>query len=527
MKRKTLKIHMLLLCVMLIGFAGCTAIQPTTNQTTAVSQQEEKQITLKAFATAGPYTKGDFNDLEIWKEYEKISGIKVIFESAISTAVTEKVGLMFASNNLPDFFFKCGMTPTDVARWAAEGSLIALDPYLKDYAPNLSGYLKNDASIEKNIRMADGKIYSFTYLVTATPARISPKLFVNNEWLQKAGIAMPTTTDELYEALVLFRDSDFNNNGAKDEIGLTSESALHLYKSLYGSFGLMTRGAAQDRWDIDTVTNELRFIATSDRYKEYLQYLNKLFTEKLLDQEFFTNDIPKLTAKAQQKQVGFAFIHNNNYMGDYKDDYLTLPAPLKGPHGDQIYSGRTIPVGGLTAHITNVNKYPAETVKWIDYFYSEEGIRLYFMGIEGETYYFDGNGDPQFTDFVVKNPDGLNMEEALGRYVAWSGGGNPSVADDRHFGNHLIPKITVDASNALINYTPSEIWGTFIYTTDESTKLAVLQQDINTYVDGMKAQFIAGQVGFDAWDSYLDKIEKMGLNEYKTIVQTALDRYNK
>jgi len=529
LKILTSVLSVLLALFLLVGCAVTSTNSQQKDQTTTTQQQEEKkeeQIVLKAFAVAGPYTKGDFNDLAIWKEYEKISGIKVVFESVVSSGASEKIGLMFASNTLPDFFFKCQLSKTDVAKYAADGLLIPLDPYLKEYAPNFSKYLEADPSISKNIKMTDGKIYSFCYLVTAAPSRISPKLFVNNKWLQQSGIAMPKTTDDLYNALVAFRDSDYNGNGQKDEIGLVMDGPAGIYTALYGCFGLMTRGTAGGRWDIDEATNELRFIPTSDRYKEMLQYINKLYTEKLIDQEYFTTEIAKVTAKAQQNIIGFAFIHNNSYLGDIKDDFVTLPAPLIGPHGDQLYVGKTVPVGGLTAHITNVNKYPVETVRWIDYFYSEEGIRLYFMGIEGETYYIDENGNPQFTDYVKNNPDGLNMEEALGRYVCWSGGANPSVADDKHFGNHLISQITVDAANALLPYTPKEVWGSFTYTPQESKELSVLQQDIGTYIDEMTAKFVTGQESFDKWDEYVATIEKMGLSEYRKIVQAALDRYN-
>ena len=527
-------LSLLLSILLIVSFMGCATVKTTGEDTTSTkgdTKQETKeetkeQITLKCFATAGPYTKGDFNDLEMWKEYEKISGIKVNFESASGTAVAEKVGLMFASNTLPDFFFKNGMSKTDLSKYSTEGLIIPLDPYLKEYAPNFSKYMAEDSSIAKNIRMTDGKIYSFTYLVTASPSRVTPKLLVNDVWLQKSGVKMPSNLDELYNALVSFRDSDFNGNGKKDEIGVSSEYFVQTLRAISGSFGLMTRGSAQNKWDIDEATNKLRFIPTSARYKEYLQYLNKLYSENLLDQEIFTIDIAKFTAKAQQQQIGFAFAGNNNYLGDYKNDYVTLPAPLIGPHGDQLYSGRTIPVAGLTAQITNVNKYPGETVRWIDYFYSQDGIRLYFMGIEGETYYIDSNGKPQFTDYVTKNPNGLSMEEALGRFVAWSGGGNPSVADDLHFGNHLIPKISVEGAQALLPYTPKEVWGSFTYTPEESTRLSVLQQDIDTYVDDTAAKLIAGQVSFDTWDAYVSNIEKMGLKEYREIVQAALDRYS-
>ena len=41
----------------------------------------------------------------------------------------------------------------------------------------------------------------------------------------------------------------------------------------------------------------------------------------------------------------------------------------------------------------------------------------------------------------------------------------------------------------------------------------------------MTAKFVTGQESFDKWNEYVANIEKMGLGEYKKIVQAALDRY--
>ncbi|MFQ9681080.1 MAG: hypothetical protein ACLRZH_14235 [Ruthenibacterium lactatiformans] len=38
------------------------------------------------------------------------------------------------------------------------------------------------------------------------------------------------------------------------------------------------------------------------------------------------------------------------------------------------------------AVITTANKYPEATMRWLDYFYSEEGTVLCRLGIEGESY---------------------------------------------------------------------------------------------------------------------------------------------
>lgn len=485
--------------------------------------QDSETIEITGFAMEGPYTKGDFNDLPIWDYAEEATGVRVNFETAPQASFQEKLNLKFASNQLPDVFFKCTLESADITKYSSEGTLVPLDDYLEEYAPNFSTFMEDDTSIEKEIRLADGKIYGFPYLVTAAPSRIFPKLFINQKWMEAQNLEMPETTDDFYEMLKTMSGYDYNGNGTKDEIPFCTEGVNGLTKGLMGSFGLLTRGAAQEEWDIDPETGELRFVKTTDEYKAFLEFCNKLYEEKLLDQEVFTVDIPKLTAKAEQNILGVVFTNNTNYLGSYAEDYTYIPAPLIGPDGDQLFGGRTIPVAGQNTFITKVNEHPAETVKWVDYFYSPEGIEHFFMGVEDDTYTIDDEGNPQFTDKVMNNPDGMNMEEVLGSYVCWSGGGNPSVADDAHFGNFMIPETTVNAAQALIDYTPEIVWGQLNYSAEDATRISVLTTDISTYLTDMTAKFITGEASFDQWEDYKANVEKMGLEEYREIVQKTID----
>lgn len=543
---KSLRLLALALVVVLF-LAGCTTTPTTTTGTTGTTKSTttttaaptttkpplfnetgfpivNEPITLTAFAVKGPYNKGDFNDLEIWKAYEEMTGIKIDFTAVEAAQAAEQRGLLFASNQLPDFLFKSGMSPADQTKYADEGSLVAISDYLQ-YTPNFVKLMDIRPEIEKATKLEDGKIYGFPYLVTASPANISPKLFYNKDWAESANIQPPTTLDELVNVLTVFRDSDWNGNNQADEIALGVDNQGQLYRALYGSFGLANHGIVNGMWDEDPQTKKIRFFAVSDQYKTFLQFINRLYTEKLLDQEYFTVDLAKFSAKAQLNQIGLAFIHNNNYLGDYKDVFKTLPGPFKGPESTLLYSGRNLVVAGQNTFMTSANKYPEATVRWVDFFYSEEGVRMYFMGIEDVTWKLDSSGKPQFTEYVTKNPDGLNMEEALGRYVAWSGGSNPSIADDLHFGNHLIPKITVDAADALMPHTPAEVWAAFTFSSEDTQRLAVVSQDINTYVEDMRAKFITGNTSFDAWETYVNTITNMGLAEYTEIMQRGLDNY--
>lgn len=488
----------------------------------------EEPITLTAFASAGPYTKGDFNDLAMWKVMEKLTNITFKFEAAPAGQGNEKLGLLFASNTLPDVIFKTGLSTNDVSAYAEEGQLIAIDPYLEEYAPNFSALLKERPEIRKAITMPDGHIYGFPYLVLASPSNCFPKPFINTKALKDLGIAEPTTLDELTEALRAFKDSDYNGNGKADEIPWGTESLDANLKFLYGAFGLGTRGGSNVNWDIDPETGKLRFIPASEGWRDMLKYVASLYQEGLIDQESFTASIPTLTAKAEQNQLFFVTCNNNNYMSTYKDDYKGLEAPLTLNKDDEkLWAGQQLAVYANNTFITANCEHPEAVVKYFDYFYGEEGITLYFMGIEGETFYYDENGNPQYTDFVTKNPDGMGMEEALGTYVCWSGGGNPSVADDMHFGVHLIPEITVTAAQNMLKYGPETIWpADFSYTTEEAERLAEYKLEIDTYVNDMRAKFITGSESFDNWDQYVEQLNKMDLEGYIELTQSALDRYN-
>lgn len=502
-----------------------TTTKSTTTTTTATtSATEPAMVEITAFAMEGPYTKIDFNDLPIWKiAYEK-TGVTVKWETASSDGFAEKLNLKFSTNDLPDMFFKCGMSNSDIAIRAQEGQLVPIDGYLNEYAPNFSKYLAAENSIERGIRMADGHIYGFCYLVSG--GGVSSKIFYNSKWLNKQGITeLAKTTDELYAMLSSMKGFDYNANGQNDEIPFIVESIGRLEGGLFGSFGLGTRGGNSFTWDIDPVTNELRYVRTSDGYKKFLEFANKLYTEQLLDQECFTMDLTKFSAKIALDIFGVTIAGNSSYFNEAQDDQLYPNAPLIGPDGYQIASHVGPPLAGQNTFVTSKNQYVEETVSFVDYFYSEEGITLYFMGIENETYYYDDKGKPKFYDKVLKNPDGLNPEDVLGNYVCWSGGANPSIADYDHFYIHFSTLHNLTAANLLMDYKPKELWGTFIYSTEDSEQLKILQTEIDTYATDMRAKFITGEVGFDNWDSYVTQINELGLDDYQEIVERGLSDY--
>lgn len=199
---------------------------------------------------------------------------------------TEKRNLAFASDDLPDIILRAKISPQEEMKYAANGQLVALDEYL-DYAPNLSALIEQDDAIRKGITMPDGHIYSCPQL-NKTEGNLIHHYWINKTWLDNLGLEAPTTVDELYDVLVAFRDNDPNGNGQKDEIPycvVGKDYPHRMFYDLLGSWGFGINGVMDSDYafswlDIDDA-GKVRFIGREDKFKNMVEFYNKLWTEGL------------------------------------------------------------------------------------------------------------------------------------------------------------------------------------------------------------------------------------------------------
>ena len=68
------------------------------------------------------------------------------------------------------------------------------------------------------------------------PLHVLPEIWINKEWLDKLGLAVPTTTDELYNVLKAFKTQDPNGNGKADEIPLTGAPNKYVWNGNIDAF---------------------------------------------------------------------------------------------------------------------------------------------------------------------------------------------------------------------------------------------------------------------------------------------------
>ncbi|MFM9281774.1 extracellular solute-binding protein [Paenibacillus jiagnxiensis] len=472
----------------------------------------QEPIKLKMFTRVAP-VNGPFKDMPVFQDYEKMSNVQVEFIEAPTDGFQEKKNLLFASNELPDVLYRSSLTPLEAVRYGAAGQLVPLEDLIKDYAPNLTKLMEQYPEIRSAITTPEGHIYAIPGIVTLAAARTDKK-WINQAWLKKLGLKEPETTDELYDVLVAFRDRDPNGNGQKDEIPMTARVGLSVVGEMSGSFGL----DQQLGYNINLVDGKVEIWMGSDRNKEMLMYLNKLYKEKLLDPEVFSHTEAQYLAKQGSGKTGFFFDQTNNNFLPIQDQYEGI-APPAGPDGDQLQS-QNLPVPrdfGAFA-ITSVNPYPEATMRWIDYFYSDEGATLLRFGREGEHY--------ELKDGIPYYKEEYSTAETQPKITPYAGGGAPHLISEK-VASYINPPQVQEAQEKLDPYMPKVRYAAPMFDEQTAQQVNILRTDIDKYYEEQSTKFIAGTLSFDKWEEFRSTLQKMRIDELEKLYQEAYEKMQK
>ena len=490
----------------------------------------KKQTTLKIMVNTSA-SQPDFNNVKMFQAYEKKTNVKIQWINIPSGSTRQKVMMAFASNELPDAFLKCAniLDNNTIFTFAKDGMIYNLNTNdnLKNFAPNFYKFYSQNSNVKKALTFPNGAVYSFPQGVEAIPNKVAGKLFINKTWLNKVGKKLPTTTDELYDVLVAFRDKDPNGNNRKDEIPLSAPNYNYITYMLYGAFGLGNRGVHHTYVDFDEKAGKPRLIAATNEYKQYLEYTNKLYKEGLLDNNIFTMTDSAYVAKVADNKVG-AFCYTNlaNVPDNVGNNFVGIDIALKGPNGHQIWYPVRSELHSTGAFvITSACKQPEVAMRWVDYFYSDEGILMYNYGVEGESHVKNPDGTYKFVDSVYKAIEkGLTFDAAVSPHVAL-GGNNPTITKDKYFYGREMDPIPKAAANNMVKYFPKQIWAPFIFTPQEANDMTIISTEIEMYITKMAGQFITGNEKISSgWDKYINRLKNMQMDRMLDIYNSAYKR---
>lgn len=522
------KVLVFLLTFILIVLPACSNDKGTTKSNSKKNLEDvsksgmpivEEPISIKILASASNSRTVDLNKIRSFEEYKKMTNIDIEWEKAPAATIKEKRNLALASGDLPDAFLE-NFSPDDILKYGKQGTFIKLNDLIKEYAPNLQKILDEYPEIKKAITFPDGNIYSLPYLVSPefTSLRSNPTLQYNEEWLNTVGMEVPQTTEDFYSYLKAVKKE------YPDKVPYGAPTINTLMAWLEGSFGIGNKG--QPYIDIDLQSKEIRFYPISDRYKEMLKYTNKLYSEGLIEQNIYSIEWNQFLSNASEGMYGSTIFYDPVLtIGEKSGKNFISGIPLKGPFGDQelAIANPVMSIGNFV--ITNTNEHPAATLRWADNFYGAEGLKLLFLGVEGESYEETEDGY-KLLDKIIDPPNGNSMEDELAKY-AWylAITARPTIMSEEYFDGAESTAWSLEAVEEMKPYLNEESWPSFTYTLEENKQLSSLAADIEKYVDEMKDKFITGQISFSEWDTYVQQIKEMGLEDYMKIKKAAYKRY--
>lgn len=161
----------------------------------------------------------------------------------------------------------------------------------------------------------------------------------------------------------------------------------------------------------------------------------------------------------------------------------------------------------------------------LDYLYSEDGILLANYGVEGETFNYDENGDPQLSDLVINNPDGLNFAIAVIKYTSSSDFCSilDPVRNTLAYTDAQKASIDIWARTDESHLAPGTDWST-----DAQVEYAESLSNVTSYCSTAVMQFVTGDRSMDQWDDFMTELEgSFGdeIDRCTELYQQAVDSY--
>lgn len=465
------------------------------------------------------------------------------FEWDIGTS-HERKQLIMASGDYPDVFIEAFFTKEEVLRYGQEGVLIPLNDLIDQHAPNVRKAIDEIETYKETVTTPDGNIYAIPNVNQCYHCTMSWKMWINTQWLDALGLDVPTTTEEYYDVLVAFRDRDPNGNGQKDEIPLTGGASWQGYPDQF----LMNAFIYNGDNNLLVENGKVDINANKEGYRKGLQFMNRLYTEKLMDSTAFTADGAALTALTQREGdnlVGSAPNGSFGLLWGQSDgtprhkEYDVLP-PLMGPDGVQ-FSYWSPGIGNSAFGFAITNKATEEqqiaAIKMLDYFYTFEGTNHMTLGPEGKWWRpataeeKDLHGRPAriWQDESLWSPGTIVNDNWIftGPYFFSRDYRETIAAPQDPYADGGVELRLFQATQQYDPYKPdlSMLYpNTAWFDPNAAQEMAQLRSAITSHINQSKVEFITGVKNFDSdWDNYVAAFDGLGLKRYLEVLQSALD----
>ncbi len=544
MKRKLVKkiVGCTLVSAMVLGLVACGSSKDTAGATDSAGSEESADAAAASDSSVNEFNvfagisalSADNSEKPVVQQMNEAMGVNINWNCVSGDTLTEKKNLILnaGGDELPDALIGADLTDYEIITNGTNGIFIPLENYInEETTPNLMKLIEERPELLATCTMPDGHIYSLPnisemgfdykdgkqYFIGAIPQFMA----INKTWLDNVGMEMPTTIDELHDVLVAFKENDCNGNGdATDEIPLSFEWGHWCANmtSLYSAFGFTDYNT--DHRAIKD--GQVYFQASTDNYKNAMEYFHNWYEEGLIDVEVFSQTDSQYIAKGSDDRLGvFAWWEIPEVTGDHADEYEYLTF-LSGEDGTL---GVNLNEQGTTGHglfaITSACKNPELLMKWIDQVYDPITSMQVIYGPIGE--YFEE--EPDADGFYIEKPEAGGDLKARLEFKAPSRQLNSDFQQYYHMEERAQQRLD-DLSNVWFEkVTDFDYYPSVVYTLEETETINEYISDIDEYVKETSANWIINGGAADEFDGYVKQLESMGVNDVVAAWQSAYDRY--
>ncbi len=576
MRRHLHRIAMLLAFVFMFSvLAGCqsgggstateapAATQAAPEETAAVSDagEEETEPTAgPAFGSASIADLSSYGDeLSIWiatlmsienntesvneltaiQEYEEKTGVYVNWEQASSAGAVEQFNVMMASGDYPDIILSFDTYMNGGATAGYEQDIIIkLNDFIEEYMPNYYSYIQGDAALLRDVVTDEGDylgVYGFydnEYYPLSGP-------MVRSDWLEALSLDVPVTYSDYEEVALAFK----TEYGCSDPILMLGDCTFFSgqgYMVGYFSGGLGTPAfssvgtgsAAVALYQEDGV---VKSSLLEEGYRAYIEMLRDWYAQGIISADFSSNPTSQMTSDYS------SFIFNSDtgifvgdavnmtgYAASAVDESFALvgapdPVVAEGDAPNPFGIDRSRQQGSGAAITTNC-EHVELAMRWLDQWFTDEGIILANYGVENLAHTVGEDGVRRYTDLILYN-ETLSQQATTVLYTVTF---VPTVntQDTRFVLWEDTPVVTEAVSLWYDSTTGEGNLPNISLNTEESDTYSNLAATIQTYAAENVARFVVGERDMSEWDAFGAQIQELGIQACIDAYQAALDRYN-
>lgn len=469
----------------------------------------------------------DINNLVLLQEY---CNIKLEIQTVADSAVSEQFNLMVSGGDFTDIISD-GVSHYTKGYDAAITDEIIIDLYdlAEEYAPNYMYYLNSDPQLRAALITDNGCLPTLATIYKEAGCE-NGGILIRGDWLEELGMETPETYQQLHDYI----QACISTYGTQ---GICIGNAMADNK---GDDALFSYGYDLFAGDYNIIDGQVVYSYLNDNYYDYLRLITDWYADGTIYSDFFNAEMGSTDKwfASGTSCLDTATAANIATIESYKDpDYSYELLPINAPKvnaDDELHFSWTDRFSRIKQQdswaISTSCKDPEGIMQVVNFLFSEAGQLMYNYGDEGHSFEYDENGDPQYTELITNNPDGISYKDACFLYASAVASGHLPCIMDVRAGYYYFDEAEW---NVFDTFRTCDADGSYnmpngvALNEEENEEYATLSSDITTYASTAIMQFVLGQTELteDSFREFTDTIVSMGGERMEELYQAAYERY--